>query len=251
MGTKQFEIYRALKTAEKLWRAKFEVADIANHGPAKGDILEEAVRELFGTILPSRYRVDRGFVVSMDNKRSEQIDCIVYDNTYTPVLFREYGMPCVPAEAVHAVFEIKQEVDTKSVPYAAKKVESVRALHRTTGSYIVDGEIKGPKPIFPIIGGLFARKIAAKSGWGDDPQVLLNHIEGEPKKRYLDIVLTGENGAAECFESGYPDAQINVHSSDGGLMVGMFMLVRALQAQGTVPAIDIDKYVSRTFLGDK
>lgn len=233
------DIDKAFKLAEKFWQAKFETADISSHTTEKGDMLENSWLEFFRGTLPSRYKVDRGFVISADDNKSKQMDCIVYDSTYTPVLFQEHSVLYIPAEAVHAVFEVKQTVTPAHIKDAANGVESVRALHRTSGPYVGDGEVKEPKNLFPVIGGLLARKIP---NW-NNPAATLNHTDDNPE-RYLDIVLTSEKGGADCFETGYPDASFDVYESEGGLMRGVFMLISALQKQGTGPAIDMDAWVS-------
>lgn len=234
------DFFAALKNAEEFWRARIAAADISSHPTTRGNVLENAWVDLFQKTLPTRYKVSPGFVVSAHNEISEQIDCVVYDDTYTPVLFREHGALHIPAEAVHAVFEIKPHADKRYVLEAAEKVESVRSLHCTSGFYIVDGKRKEPKPLLRIIGGLLARR-------RETQQFSLYHEECS-KEQCLNLVLTSENGGVDCFDRGYRAgvnaADAEVYGRDGGLMKGVFRLIRALQWQGTVPAINMEYWLS-------
>lgn len=49
----------------------------------------------------------------------------------------------IPAESVYAVFEVKQDVEGH-IEYAAKKVESVRKLKRTSISMVASGKLRLP-----------------------------------------------------------------------------------------------------------
>lgn len=72
-----------------------------------------------------------------------------------------------------------------------------------------------------------------------------DHIYDDKKgKAVVDIVLTAKKGGADFFTRGYPSLEPEIYENRGGLIVGMFRLVRALQALGTVPAIDWDDWFS-------
>lgn len=234
--------FDALKVAEKFWRQRIAAASIITHPTAKRDVAEVAWRELLSKYLPDRYKVSSGFVVSADSQRSHQIDAIVYDTMYTPLFFGEHGLSCVPAEAVYAVFEIKQEVSAKHIRYAAEQAKSVRGLRRTSTNYTGDGQSRDAKPLFPIIAGLMAHKITG-SGW--KPQVkVLNSLQQENPFGFLDVVFTAENGSVEYFKGGFPDNEPRINSNEGGLMLGVLRFVQALQIQGSAPAVDWNDWIS-------
>ena len=54
----------------------------------------------------------------------------------------------------------------------------------------------------------------------------------------LDIILTAEKGGMDFFQMGFPLCEPETYFHEGGLMVGVLRLVRALAAQGTVVAVD-------------
>lgn len=236
--------FDALKVTERFWRERIAAASIITHPTAKGDVAESAWRELLGKYLPDRYKVSSGFVVSADNERSDQIDCIVYDNVYTPVFFGEHGLSCIPAEAIYAVFEVKQKVSVSSIQYAAKKASSVRDLRRTSARYTGDGQPRDAKPRFPIIAGLMAYETEGKGKWKHSLQRKLHSIQCTNPRGFLDIVLTAQDGSADYFDVAFPAETPDIHSDEGGLMRGVLRLVKALQIQGTVPALDWQEWLS-------
>ena len=113
-------IHRNLETA----RSSF------GHSVTKGDASENVWLDTLGKYLPGRYRAAKAHVVDSEGEFSEQIDIVIYDRQYSPLIFRYGGQTIIPAESVYAVFEVKQEINAKHVEYACKKVASVRRLCR-------------------------------------------------------------------------------------------------------------------------
>ena len=74
----------------------------------------------------------KAFVIDSTDTTSQQLDIVIYDRQYTPLIINQDGTLVIPAESVYAVFEAKQSIDASQVDYAAKKIASVRALHRTS-----------------------------------------------------------------------------------------------------------------------
>ncbi len=101
------------------------------HPGSKGDATEQHWIEFLRTYLPDRYKVDKAIVIDSTGNVSEQMDVVIYDAIYTPFIFKQDGFMYIPAESVYAVFEVKQDVEGY-IEYAAKKIESVRKLKRTS-----------------------------------------------------------------------------------------------------------------------
>lgn len=59
--------------------------------------------------LPHRYQADKAFVIDSNGESSDQIDVVVYDRQYTPLLYNHDGQMFVPAESVYAIFEGEAE----------------------------------------------------------------------------------------------------------------------------------------------
>lgn len=111
---------------------------------SKGDATEQHWIEFLRTYLPDRYKVDKAIVIDSTGNVSEQMDVVIYDAIYTPFIFKQDGFMYIPAESVYAVFEVKQDVEGH-IEYAAKKVESVRKLKRTSISMVSSGKLRLPE----------------------------------------------------------------------------------------------------------
>ena len=91
---------------------------------------------------------------------SDEIDVVLYDRQYTFLLFEYKGQKVIPAEAVYAVFEAKQEISAQYVAYAQAKAGKVRRLRRTLAEVMtIDGLRRAaPQPILPGF-------LAFENGW--------------------------------------------------------------------------------------
>ena len=237
---------------EKSLQAKLEHAFFPDHPVAKGDVAEDAWRKFLINFLPSRYKVGSGFVIDSNNHRSEQIDCIIYDNIYTPTLWGEENYIYIPVEAVHAVFEIKQEVKREYLQVASDKIKSVRKLYRTSATYVGSGQENPPKELFHIIGGLLATRSVWKYGLmsthAKDAVQKIHNNHSEENSVALDIILTARHGFIDYFNTGFPcDSPPHNDKNEGAVTRGIFRLIKALVAQGTVTAIDLKKYEDNCF----
>ena len=130
------------------------------HPGLKGDASEEQWRTMLDRHLPRRYRVCTGQVVDSRGGCSEQIDVIVHDAHYCPLFLEKGGSCFVPAESVHAVFEVKQKLTGQYVREAGDKAASVRQLHRTSAPIADRGVGKAAREIPPILGGVVAADAA-------------------------------------------------------------------------------------------
>ena len=124
------------------------------HPGSKGDSLENTWIEWLRTYLPDRYCVDKAIVIDSKGQLSHQIDLVIYDQTYTPFVFKQNGIFYIPAEGVYAVFEVKPDLDKENIIYAGDKIESVRRLFRTSTEIIDRGESKDPRALTKILGGI-------------------------------------------------------------------------------------------------
>lgn len=230
-----------LDHVEKLLQDKLSAADLSKHPTAKGDASERVWRKQLKCLLPSRYSVTSGFVVDAHGEESQQIDCIIYDRGFTPAFWGSNNLSYVLAEAVHAVFEIKNNAKSVDLKYASKKVESVRRLYRTSAHYKGSGKDHPPKELFHIIGGLLATKI----GPGVGTSTFNKNINKYKGYGCIDMVLTAHNGYAHYFRTGFPtDQPPCTKTGTGSATKGLIVLIQALIAQGTVSAVDLDYYLN-------
>ena len=172
------------------------VRSVVTHPGEKGVATEENWRGLLAGYLPNRYQVDRGFVVDVDGLRSDQIDAVVFDGQYSPMLFNDGGVRFIPAESVYAVLEVKQELNRGNLEYAANKVASVRRLRRTSVPIVHAGGEYQPKEPFRILGGILTTSSEWKPPLGSPFQDALAGLQQEGR---LDFGCALQHGAFEVI----------------------------------------------------
>jgi hypothetical protein len=142
---------------QKQIEARFSTnREFIKHSGSKGDSLENVWIEWLREYLPNRYCVDKAFVIDSKGQLSHQLDLVIYDQHFTPFVFKQDGVSYIPAEGVYAVFEVKPEINKGYIEYAGKKIESVRKLYRTSTNIIDRGKTYDPRPLTKIIGGILA-----------------------------------------------------------------------------------------------
>ncbi|WP_328993935.1 hypothetical protein OG394_06130 [Kribbella sp. NBC_01245] len=218
------------------------VPELTAHGTTIGDDSEANWVRVLREFLPARYGVAAGIVMDADGNMSEQMDVLIYDPQYSPLLAQtSAGDLFVPAEAIYAAFEVKQEMNKTLMDYAGKKVASVRRLRRTSIPIPHAGGMYPAKPPVDIIGGM----VTTRNGWSDlEGKAAVQQIMGLPGDRRIDI---GCALAAISFDRpDDPEADVPEYSDDETtLLFFLFRLFRRLQRLGTVAAIDISSYTNR------
>jgi hypothetical protein len=210
-----------------------------SHPGEKGGATEDNWIHLLERHLPQRYRVSKAFVIDAAGEQSEQIDVVIYDWQYTPLLYNKEKHLLIPAESVYAVFEVKQNLNRNHILYAGGKVASVRKLNRTSKEITHAGGKFPPRPPIPIIGGILAYESEWTPGLG---KPFIQSIERLDEIARLDIGCTVTSGA---FDITYPNRKPNIEISqvDLALVNFLFRLLSRLQLVGTVPAIDYESYI--------
>ena len=209
----------------------------SSHPVSRGDASEQVWRKLLKNYLPRRYKVARGQVIDSQGKSSEQIDVIVFDRQYTPFVFRHEGQIFVPAESVYAVFEVKQVINAVHVRAARKKAASVRRLHRTSLPITHAGGTYSPKLPNRIYGGI----LALKNGWTTSLSTspLRGHISEASDSDFLEFGCAAKDGYFHTDGRG----KYTIYDGEKAVTIFLFKLIAALQSRGTVPMIDVEKYV--------
>lgn len=220
------DIHRRLETARQSF----------GHPGTKGNASEKVWSELFGAYLPRRYEVAEAHVVDSKGAFSDQIDIVVYDRQYSPLIFEFGGQTVVPAESVYAVFEAKQTLNSGNVKYARGKVASVRRLHRTSLEIPHAGGTYAPKPLTPICGGLLTLESDWQPALGEPLRTALGDGQGDD---HLDLGCVAAHG---YFMFDEMSGAYKTHA--GGKPATAFLLtfISQLQLSGTVPMIDVQAY---------
>lgn len=226
---------------EELKRVQEEIT----HSGTLGDAWEDAWIGLLQKYLPTRYKVAKAFAVDHLGQTTDQLDCLIYDAHFTPILYGKDKHQYVPAEAVYATFEVKPSVTKENLEYAADKVASLRVLKRTSASLTSHLGTNPSKPLLPIIGGLLGLNASWEDGLGAS---FLKNFSEQNGERKLDLILTAESGTCDHLEQNH---EPEIIIGEGALIRGLLRLLTALRAKATVPAVEWDKYESVFEKGDE
>lgn len=235
---KQVSLRQLLLHHERMLLDGLAARELFAQPTAKGDLGEGGWREVLERFLPRRYQVSKAFVLDALGQTSEQIDVVIHDRHFCPLLFEEHGQCYIPAESVFAVFEVRPELDKSVVEYAQAKARSVRRLHRTSRSLVDRGEERSPRAPFEIIAGV----LTVESGWSPHFGVPLVDALGDGEAaRRLQLGCALRHGAFEAFY-GADGPQLAVSEDEGALLFFLLRLFHGLQLIGSPMAIDLRAY---------
>ncbi|GGY39180.1 hypothetical protein GCM10011297_10480 [Bacterioplanes sanyensis] len=220
-----------------------------HHPGTKGDATEKVWIELLSDYLPKRYVVSGGHVVDSKGEYSDQIDIIIYDRQYSPLVFEQNGEKIIPVESVYAAFEVKQTLSKEHVEYAQDKIASVRRLTWTSLPVPTISGLKNPKPYHLILGGI----LSLDNGWASiESSALIESLTNSDlaNDSLLDIGCCASHGYfhRESWKQ-HTKTLEPLHSRDyytephdKAVTAFLFKLINMLQQLGTVPMIDVMAY---------
>lgn len=210
------------------------------HPGAKGSAIEKGWRKMLGNYLPWRYCVSKAFVIDSNGAMSHEIDLVIHDRQYSPLLFKHRGALYVPAESVYAVFEIRPVLDAGNVEYAAEKAASVRKLERTSVPFPhAEGRVRKPKQPPEILAGL----LCLQSEWAVPFEASLRKsLKTAPRKGRLDLLCALRNATVDVAYDTRDGATFQTSAADTALIFFFLRLLARLREMATVPAMDLEKY---------
>lgn len=236
MATEKMSIKTMFKTKQAVLESKLSV--LLEHPVTKGEHCEGAWIDFFRSFLPSKYAVDKGFVFDAEGSVSEQIDIIIYDALYTPLIFgTDAGEKFITAESVYAVFDSKPKIEKSTLEYTNKKVESVAKLVRSSRYIINAGMSQTPRKLTHIIGGILAVDSV-------QPETIKQHVKDTP---YIDIGCAIKKTSFIVYrESAGAVVDVQCSSQEESILSFFYMILNLLYDLGTVAAIDIRDYSDAT-----
>jgi hypothetical protein len=205
------------------------------HSASKGEVNEDHFIGVLRRYLPNRYAVDRAIAIDSSGSTSDQLDVVIYDKQYTPVLLDQESHRYIPAEAIYCVLEAKPSIDKSTLEYAGDKLASVRNLERTSVEIVHSDAVYPPKIPFNIVGGIIATDVSWANGFQSESfhktlSELVDH-------RHLDCGLAVHGGSFDLYEG-----KLVYGPERNGLVFFLFRLLKKLQQLGTVPAVDWSAY---------
>ncbi len=213
------------------------------HAGARGEASENDWLRVLRDHLPQRYQADRAFVIDSNGASSEQIDIVIYDRQYSPVLYNQANQRYVTAESVYGVLEVKQDLSRDHVLYAGNKAASVRRLHRTSARIPHAAGAYDPRPLPRIVGGLVTYQSSWSPAFGERFRAALGELTNEAQ---LDVGCSLLDGAFEAtYRAGQP-VDVTVGEGPRTLVQFLMRLLKQLQALATAPAIQYEAYLARS-----
>lgn len=113
------------------------------HPGTIGGYREEVWKSLFEKIIPKKFSVERSvFVIDSKGNVSNEIDLVVFDEQYTPYIFRYGTLKFIPIEAVAVVIECKSK--TVKIDNWNESIDKLRtefsSIARMAGNIVVHNE---------------------------------------------------------------------------------------------------------------
>ena len=236
MASEKMSIKSMFKMKQTILESKLSI--LLEHPVTKGEHCESAWIDFFRSFLPARYSVDKGFIFDAKGNVSEQIDIIIHEALYSPLIFgTEAGEKFITAESVYAVFDSKPKIDKGTIEYANNKVDSVVRLIRSSREVINAGIPVPARKLTRIIGGILA---IDSIGCNTIKKHLLNHPHIS-----IGCAIKSMSFFAERDEHG-KISSVNFSSKEESVLSFFYIILDSLYRLGTVAGIDIRDYSDAT-----
>jgi len=127
-------------------QSKRELAILMPHLGERGRIAEEIVHSVLQRILPKRFSLGTGVLISASGEASSQTDIIILDNFHNSPLLSEFGVGLYPVETVYATIEVKSVLTKRELRNSLSAIRKMRKLGSKkhyvlpAGAIIVDGK---------------------------------------------------------------------------------------------------------------
>jgi hypothetical protein len=236
MAAEKMCIKTMFKTKQAILESKLSI--LLEHPVTKGEHCESAWIDFFRSFLPSKYAVDKGFVFDSEGAVSDQIDIIIYDALYAPLIFgTDAGEKFITAESVYAVFDSKPKIEKATLEYTNEKVASVSKLKRSSRGMINAGREVPPRELTHIIGGILAIDSVT-------PDTIKLHLNNYP---YIDIgCAIRKTSFINSRDNDGTLIDVQFSSQDESILAFFYIVLDLLYQLGTVAGIDIRDYADAT-----
>lgn len=104
------------------------------HGTTIGGFREDVWREMFRQMIPGKFVIEQSvFIIDSGGAVSNEVDLAIFDETYTPYIFRYGRLKFLPIEAVAVVIECKSSSINND--HLTTWVKNIAALKTSNKSY--------------------------------------------------------------------------------------------------------------------
>lgn len=103
------------------------------HGSSIGGFREEIWKDLFSTIIPKKFSIERSvFIIDSQQNVSNEVDLVIFDEQYTPYIFKYGTLKFIPIEAVAVVIECKSSApDKQIINNWSKSIDNLRTSNKS------------------------------------------------------------------------------------------------------------------------
>lgn len=243
MSKQKIQLEGLFKDASEELRSRFNtIQRRLMHAPTKGNAEEDVWMEWIEQYLPKRYTINRGFVLDSKGYQSQQLDIIIFDRQYSPLIYKQCDTILVPIESVYAVIEVKTKISKTEMEDAGQKIASVRQLYRSPSQPVWHA---GGKHAPKKHGYIYGYVVAISSSWQD--KGLWENIKSNlprSKDYFIDGGCIVNSGS---FAANYKKQKItisNTESKDQALFGFLGVLFEDLKTIATVAPYNLGNYSS-------
>jgi len=119
------------KALQKVFNLQSEIlTGVLPHAGKRGSNDEERCKEFLKNVLPRRYGISGGFVVSSteNSKPSPEQDVVIFDDFLNSPLYREPSAGVFPIEMVYATVEVKAKLRPNDINSTLESIGKLRKL---------------------------------------------------------------------------------------------------------------------------
>lgn len=173
-----------------------------DHWLSVGNYKEELLRGLLKQLLPKKYEVSTGFILSLDENgneiKSKQQDIIIWDSNDYAAIFRDGDFVIVPPEACKAVVEVKSTLTNETLKkaiyasdgiYDFVRTPYIQVLNISRYIFAYDSSMRFPQSYFDSIYDYYENDVEGqlsteqridftRSRWPQDKSAKLASIDG-------------------------------------------------------------------------
>ena len=162
-----------------------EVTERLRHSGEFGTYRERISHDFLKFVMPQKYSLGNGFIISSNNDVSTQCDIIMFDKSITPFIQSSENQTFYPVETVVAVGEVKSTMSKSEFVTAINKLSKIKKIKADleSPSYYYRSSEFGPfNPQNILYDGIFSFIICEKLNFN------IEDIENELDKMYAEDV---------------------------------------------------------------
>ncbi|MFW5411958.1 DUF6602 domain-containing protein [Aerococcus urinaeequi] len=106
-----------------------QVTSQIDHNGEKGSAREEKIKELLEKYLPKKYSLTNGTITNSTDQQSRQVDIIIHDNLFTPILEDFQSSKVIPIESLYGIIEVKSTLSKVELGKCANNIKSTMELN--------------------------------------------------------------------------------------------------------------------------